>query len=365
MKKINTSSILLLFYFTFSSFSGYSLSIIQEVGKYGKIAILLVTIYFFSIIVINKGLKILSFLTKETLIIYLFGSFVLGSIYGYIVSSNFIYSFYTFYIVLSLLFVIIISINNNYNINIFHFFKIVESILIFQFIIGLLLIIVLNINLYDVSAGGLSNTQGGLSGFLEKRNTFGLMCAVGFFSSLYVYKISKSKKSLFLLVTYLILIYLTKTRFVYIIILSFVSFSIYFLILEKIKNGYIKIVIYIIKVAVTSFLLFSIYFFIINNQEIVYEFTTGRVLVWGLFIEEIQSDLLGLTIGHGSTYFSDLIIDKHGKYNYYISILDSLSLHSSYLKLLETGGIISLILFIYINLKALQKSNTYSNWWVC
>lgn len=346
---------ILLLYFLFSTFSGYSNNVVQNIGTYGKIIILIVSIIIS--IVYHKNIIPL-FSTKNYFLFFVFFVLIIFSgINSYFHSEQLKYMFLSFYIVLSYLFILLITIRI-YEFD--SFIKSLETIILIQFIIGFALIFILGLDIYDYSAGGVGEKTGGLSAFLEKRNTFSLLCAIGFLTSFYLYRTYKFKKSLFLFLIYLILIYFTQTRFVFVIIFSFFFFYIYLIFLNKISNTNFKVFIYLFNFTFISiFILFIINIFLTDSQSI-NEFATGRLFVWNLFMKESFNEIFYSIFGFGNSYISDLILEKYSKYFFYLKILDELSLHSSYLKLIEVCGILGLFIFIYLNIIALRNSDLFS-----
>jgi hypothetical protein len=348
--------VFLFTYFLFSTFSGYGNTVIQQAGTYGKVLILILSII---LIFLNQKSIISLFFKSTTYKIFLMFMLLIifSAISSYLHSGITKYMFLSFYIILSYLFIMLIILKIN---TIQKLMKSLEIIILIQFLIGICLIILLNLNIYDYSAGGIGETTGGLSGFLEKRNTFSLLCSIGFLSSFYLYINYKSKKSFCLFIIYLTLIYFTQTRFVYMIIFSFFFFYIYFYFFMRIIDKNIRLFIYLLKiVSIIIFILLVVNMFLTDSKS-VNDFATGRIFVWTLFFKECFNDYFSLIFGYGNSYLSDIILEKYSKYYYYLKILDDLSLHSSYLKLIEVSGIIGFLFFIYLNILAFKNADLFS-----
>lgn len=343
-------------YFIFSTFSGYGVDIIRHVGTSGKIIMLL----FALTLILIQFQKLLSLYTNlhAYKLIFIFICIILYSGLNNLITTNQNqYLFLNIYMIITLLFILMIALQN---IDFTNLIFTLKSYVFIQFLIGIPLILLFNIDIYDLSVGGAGETSGGLSGFLEKRNTFALLSSLGFFTSFYALTKRKTIFDFLLLITYLILIYYSQTRFVFIIIITFIFFYIYFSYLNKIKNFNIKFLIYLIQLTLIVSFLLVIYKLFLTESNSINDFTTGRLFVWGLFFKECFDNTWNLLLGYGNSYISDLILHKYSKYNYYLSILDSLSLHSSYLKAIEVSGLIGLFLFLGLNYIAFKNSNLYS-----
>lgn len=334
--------------------------LISNIGKYGKIfisvagLIILFPIYY-------KGIKRLRF-TLNWLLLVIGVLLVLFAVYNYLYHSltdmliyNIVLPVYIlFYILIIKLLLRIYKKHEKPNLIVsFEIFSLIQKTLLINLIFWIFISVILKVNMID-SIGNRS----GFGAFFQDKVQFGLYCAVGFLISFYLQCIVNSKSkinyNLIQMLLYGCLLITTDSRNSQFIIVIAIS---YYILRKKIRYAIIPIILLVLLYVMLEFnSIVSLFSFNYFNQV-----TTGRLNIWMLALEEINSK--GVFLGSGVFNLNSVVLSKNlGSGFYYLEELSFLYFHNSYIELLAAGGVIVLLLFFYLlyqswlNLKLPERS---------
>ncbi|WP_203296459.1 O-antigen ligase family protein [Luteirhabdus pelagi] len=190
----------------------------------------------------------------------------------------------------------------------------------------------------------------GFGGFFQDKIHFGLLAACGFLLGFYLWRHPLSRDTsiwnYLQMLIYLALAVVTSRNAVIIAITAVVF---YFLI-ARIRTRLYAVILLIAPI----FLFYVNDLFSIFPTERLNKLSTGRFEIWRLAWEGIYDK--GLLLGSGIFNLNDSVLQENvGTGFYYLDTLDFLYFHSSYLEIVAAGGIIVLLLFLYILWKSLQS----------
>jgi len=350
MTKLN--NIIFIFFITFSILNLYSHDLIQSIGKYGKTIIIPFIIYYFFYNIYNY--KIIIKFNNIIYILFLF--FIIGSI-NYIFYNNdydgLIYVLiFISYIIYFYFFIYQLKIS--YPDNYFDIlFNILKKTYIANFLFGFLFGFLTDISFWVVNKDTLA-----FGGFLGTSLLFGWLSLSFYFSVFF----SKNKNTIdyLLLIISIIFVYISAARGAELTLLLFILFTIYLKLTFYYFNQYFTIVLKVMIIFVFTIIIYYL-FYQISSYEL-NKLLTGRLFIWNITINNIfYNDII--YFGYGLNGYQEYLLDKYINTVYYFQDLKqsngNLSLHSSYLTILTTGGLLSLITFFYIIYKVLYNTKDY------
>jgi len=218
--------------------------------------------------------------------------------------------------------------------------NIFQKTLLPNIIVWTLVALVIGRNLYDIDITGM---RSGFAGFTGDRQTFGLLMATLYLSTLLLYIRKKQKiHILILVISFLVIIY-TDSRTSEIAVLIP---TLYIYVKKKIKN---------LELYILPIILFSIYYMLNDITFDINEYSSGRILVWSLFLNEAENN--NIFYGYGLFNFNNIILQKYIYMSYYFRRIDFLYFHSSYIEIFAAGGLLAVLFYLLFVVKTYFIAN--------
>lgn len=321
--------------------------VVEMIGKYGKLAIILLALMIFLPFLYHKSISIK--LRNQWVYLLIYTSLILFSLI-HVYFSNllgnlvynvllFLYIFY-FYVMIKILWHLNFKEQQlqsfeNTKITIF---KTYRSALFLNLVFWFILAFLTNKSFYD---------NGEFGGFFQNEIHFGLYTATGFLTCFYMrfnnIEKDSSKFNMALMLTYLVLAYFTSRNAILIIIIA----PLYYFLVFNIKK-----VLYALPILMSPVLVAYLNEISSNiSTDRLNKVSSGRIDIWNLSLENIME--IGIFKGSGIFNLNDTVLQKNqGTGNYYFDRIDFLYFHNSFIELLAGGGIIALILFIWVLIDA-------------
>lgn len=349
MTRLN--NIVFTLFITFSIFNLYKFELIQNIGKYGKIIVVPFIIYY----IINKSMKnkILKF---DFFISLIFLFFIIGSINSIFSLNNYDGLAYSLIFILYIIYFYYFThqFKESYGNDFFNILIIkLKNIFLYNLILGFIIGAIINQPLWVPNKDGLD-----FGGFLGASLLFGWL-SLAFFYCLYFLK-NKTIIDYLLILICIIFIIISEGRGAQLALVSFFLFHIYFKLMFNFINPYFRFLLKLILIIIVLFLLYSIIFNISYTQ--VNELSTGRLFIWDIAVKNIFHDNI-FYFGYGLNTYQEYLLNKYFQISYYFKRIKdvdgNLSLHSSYLTLVATGGILSLASFFIVIYKVIYKNKDY------
>ncbi len=187
------------------------------------------------------------------------------------------------------------------------------------------------------------NDEGDFGGFFQSKIHFGLYTATGFLTCFYMrfnsLERDTSKFNLIQMITFMILAFYTSRNAMLIVILT----PIYYFLVFKVKRILNALPLLISPVLIAYF----DEIFLGVSTENLNSVSSGRIEIWSIALENIVEN--GIFTGSGIFNLNDIVLQKNiGTGNYYFDRIDFLYFHNSFIELLAGGGLALLLLFIWI-----------------
>lgn len=320
-----------------------SYPIVEFIGKYGKLAIIIPALILFLPFLYRKAISIK--LRNQWVYIAIYTLLILFSLihmYFGDVPGNLIYNvlliFYIFFFALMIKILWVINFKEhqlkslqNAKITIIKTYRLaLLSNLIFWFVLAF------------ITKTGFSD-DGEFGGFFQSKIHFGLYTATGFLTCFYMrfntLEKDTSKTNLLQMVTYILLALFTSRNAILIILLT----PMYYFLVFKTKK-----LLYALPILFSPLLIayFNEIFLGISTERL-NKVSSGRIEIWRLALENIIEN--GIFKGSGIFNLNDTVLQKNlGTGNYYFDRIDFLYFHNSFIELLAGGGLIVLLLFVWL-----------------
>ena len=340
--KLPFVSLSIFSFITVSIFGMYQESSIYAFGFHGKLVVIISTIFLTFFFQINKIARLKIEKKSIPLILFLLYVFV-GAIHGIVSKQvdSIEYFIYTNYFILTIIYLYSLSM---FNLDIKRLLSVLHVALIVNFMIGFILIFPLNMEIYDYAQGGFGDK--GLSAFLAKRTSFGLLSLFGVFVEFYLYTEYKRVRYLFLMFSYSALLFLSDNRTTILMLVVFFSLQIFYKIKKVFRDPYFRYLLNLfLLLGVVIFFLFSYREILDLNYESI---SSGRTMIWALAIHESTKDLFSIIFGNGMFSLGHYIPEKYASLSYHFQEVDILSMHSSYIEIFIASGVVGLIGFFVL-----------------
>lgn len=321
-----------------------SYPIIEFIGTYGKLAIIIISILVFAPFLNRNGYstKLRNYWALAIIYVLLVLFSLLHSLRYHEVGNliyNIVLIFYIFfyYFMIKILWGLYFKERNfkSFEFTKLEIIKVYRAALLCNLIFWFSLAFINNIN--------LSDDFGDFGGFFQDKIHFGLFSATGFLACFYLrfndVERDKSKLNLVQLVLYAIFAFYTSRNALLIVVVA----PLYFFIVHKAKNYFYVMMLLVVPLIV-------VYFdevFLGFSTERLNGISSGRIEIWRLALEVIFEN--GIFNGSGLFNINDIVLENNlGTGFYYLDTLDFLYFHSSFVELLAGGGLIALILFLWV-----------------
>lgn len=328
LNKYKFTYIMFYLFTAFCIINGIKHPIIHAIGQYGKILIAIISIIIF-LFILNKIKEEIKVYKEHLLLILFFSLFILFSFSLFLNNKDIgslTYSILFGAYLLFIYFITTVIVNKSE----YNFYLLFQKIILVVSIIAFILAFALNLSMHGEELAG----RVGFGGFYSARMAFGLLSAVGFIITFFLYQSNKKQKDFLLLFMFLCFVFLSESRTPQIIIIIFL---LHYYLPKKIKTF---ILIFIMPIIV-YYVIFSI------DSNTINTISSGRLFIWDIAYKEILNN--GIFNGFGIYNLNDLILTKYKYASNFFEKSDEISLHSSFLSIIASGGIISLFIFLYIN----------------
>jgi O-antigen ligase len=228
---------------------------------------------------------------------------------------------------------------------------IVQSI-VFSFVLGMVLVLFLDLDMMEVDFTG-GRYRRGFGFFLGDRMSFGFLSNLGLFLSIFLHNHFRQYKrrkicyfSLACLFFLCALLSNTRTAFLFIALMFLILMK--FQVFDRITwpPRYSIILVSLLVITVLAILLIPAYADQITDRDLINQFSTGRLIIWYLALQLLfeGNPLFGL----GFKVTGSVIVDSFIDMSPYFAEVGELSLHSSYIEILSSGGFFGLLTFIVL-----------------
>lgn len=320
-----------------------SYPLIEIIGRYGKLVIILPALIIFLPFLNHENISIKLRNQKAYLLMYaLLILFSIAHVYNINELGNLVYNlllfFYIFFFYLMIK--ILWGVNfkeqelkslGNTKVTII---KTYRSALFLNLIFWFFLAFLTNQNFNEGEEFG---------GFFQSKIHFGLYAATGFLTCFYMrfnsLERDTSKFNLIQMITFMILAFYTSRNAMLIVILT----PMYYFLIFKVKRTLNALPLLLSPVLIAYF----DEIFLGVSTENLNKVSSGRIEIWRLALENIIEN--GIFTGSGIFNLNDIVLQKNiGTGNYYFDRIDFLYFHNSFIELLAGGGLVLLLLFIWI-----------------
>ncbi|MDO1513693.1 hypothetical protein Q2T41_13600 [Maribacter confluentis] len=323
-------------------------SIVEMIGTYGKLGIVLISILVFAPFVNRIGFRFtLRNVWAYWLIYLLLIFFSILYVFSYNEVGNLVYNITLVFYLFFYFFMINVlwGINfikqkvESFEITKVEIFKVFRNALFWNLIFWFLIALINNYNFDD--------DFGDFGGFFQDKIHFGLFATTGFLVCFYMryndIERDDSKFNLIQILIYSVFAFYTSRNAILIVSVA----VLYYFIIYNAKNYLYAIILSIIP------------FFLFYFDEIFYGISTerlnglssGRLEIWRITLIELFEK--GIFFGNGLFNINNLVLEKNiGTGFHYLDTLEFLYFHSSWVELLAGGGVVVMLLFLWIIIKS-------------
>lgn len=235
---------------------------------------------------------------------------------------------------------------------IFEISEIFLGAIVFSFVLGAVLVLLLDLDMMEVDFTG-GRYRRGFGFFLGDRMAFGFLSNLGLFLSIFLYRRGtrhRRKKFCYLSLAALFFLcaLLSNTRTAYLFLFMLFLFLVKYDVFDRITwpPRYTLILFTFLAVVSISIYFFNSYSDRITDRDVLNQFSTGRLIIWYLALQLLAggNPLFGL----GFKVTGSLIRDNFLDMSPYFAQVSDLSLHSSYIEILSSAGVFGLLTFIIL-----------------